>query len=102
MALATRSEATPAKHGLPCSIGVVYEALAGEPEELRELNAILYEEGNTQAQVFEFLTRDGGYTIGFQSVNKHRGKNCRCFREAPFRFCDDCKRDLPSCVCATS
>jgi hypothetical protein len=99
MALATRNQAPPAKNGTPCSIAVVYEAVAADPAELRELNAILYEEGNTQAQVFKYLT-DDGYTIGFQTVNKHRGKNCRCFLQAPFNFCGECKRDLPSCVCA--
>jgi hypothetical protein len=99
MALATRNQAPAAKNGKPCSIAVVYEAVADDPIELRELNVILYEEGNTQAQVFKYLT-DDGYTIGFQSVNNHRGKSCRCFRQEPFRFCDECKRDLPSCVCA--
>src|SRR5690242_16902550 len=100
MALASRTEAEPANHGKPCSIAVVYEAVADNPTELAELNAILYEEGNTQAQVFKYLTVDGGYTIGFQSVNKHRsGKGCRCWLRPPFKFCSVCKRDLPSCVC---
>lgn len=102
MALSTRTEVQPSVHGKPCSIAAAYESVALNEAELRELNVILYEEGNTQGQVFEYLTRDGGFTIGFQSVNKHRGKNCRCFREQPFRFCHECRYDTPSCVCGAS
>lgn len=101
MALAARSN-TPAagKTGKPCSIGAVYEAVADDPTELAELNVVLYQENNTQAQAFTILTQDGGFSIGFQSVNNHRGKQCRCFREKPSRFCHECRYDLPSCVCA--
>lgn len=99
MGLKSRSTVNPAMHGKPCSIATVYEAVADDPAELAELNQILYEEGNTQAQVFAYLTNDGGFSIGFQSVNHHRGKGCRCFRQAPFRFCFECRRDLASCVC---
>ena len=98
MALADRKTVSGPVHGTPCSIGNVYRAVADDPVELAELNAILYEEGNTQRQVFEYLTGDG-YTVGFQTPNKHRGKNCRCFVEQPSNFCHECKRDLPSCVC---
>ena len=102
MALTTRNEAPPARHGKPCSIAAVYEAVANDQAELRELNVILYEEDNTQAQVFEYLTKDGGFTLGFQSVNKHRGKSCRCFREKPSPFCQVCRYDLASCVCGAA
>jgi hypothetical protein len=99
VALSSRTEVKAASHGKPCSIAKVYEAVAANKGELSELNVILYEEGNTQAQVFEYLTGDGGFTIGFQSVNKHRGKSCRCFRERPFNFCHECRYDNASCVC---
>lgn len=101
MALQQRNRVQPAMHGKPCSISLVYEAVAGDPIELAELNLILYGEENNQAQVFKYLT-DDGYAIGFQSVNNHRGKSCRCFRESPPRFCHECKRDNPSCVCVTA
>jgi hypothetical protein len=99
VALTQRSKAPAPIHGKPCSIALVYAAVADTPDELAELNAILYEEGNNQAQVFKYLT-DDGYVIGFQSVNTHRGMKCRCWRETTPQFCAECKRDLPSCVCA--
>lgn len=105
MALANRTPdiAPPAKTGTPCSVGAIYSTLASDPVELRELNVILYEEGNTQAQVFEYLTKAGGFKgLGFQTVNKHRGKQCRCFKEEPSPFCWECRRDLPSCVCGAA
>lgn len=86
-------------HGAPCSIGLVYKAVADDPVELAELNAILYEEGKTQRQVYDVLTEDGGFKVGSSTINKHRGRDCRCFKYPPFRFCAECKRDLPSCVC---
>lgn len=104
MALKDRTThvAPPPIHGKRCSIGAVYEAVATDPVELRELNAILYEEGNVQAQVYEYLTQSGGFKVGFQTVNKHRGGNCRCFKEQPSPFCHECRRDIPSCVCGAS
>lgn len=99
MPLASRQQTKSAMHGTPCSIGLVYEDVADNPVELRELNTLLYDEGNTAGQVFEYLTVDGGYDVGFQSVNRHRGQRCRCFREQPSSFCVKCRRDTPSCIC---
>jgi hypothetical protein len=103
VALSARSKnRVESRSGLPCSIGEVYKALVDNPAELAELNSILYLEGNTQRQVYDYLTDDGGFTIGFQSVNRHRGKDCSCFKRPPFRFCRECKRDRPSCVCGAA
>lgn len=102
VALASRSKESisTSAPGLPCSIGAVYRAVANDPVELAELNAILFEEGNTAQQVYDYLVGDG-YRVAFQSVNRHRsGKSCRCWRETPLKFCRECKRDTPSCVCA--
>ena len=105
MALSARTrEASAPKNGTPCSIGKVYDFYAEtKPGELAELNAILYEEGNDQSEVYSLLTELGElpFKPGFQTINKHRGKKCRCFRHEPFRFCHECKRDIPSCVCGT-
>ncbi len=99
MALASRNEVETVLHGHPCSIAVIYDTVADDQVELAELNKLLYDEGNSQGQVFRYLTHDGGFKVGFQSINRHRGGRCRCFREERPQFCGGCKRDLPSCVC---
>lgn len=66
-------------HGLPCSIGTLIAHLDGD--ELAALNAMLYDLGWNAGQVYDAL-RDEGYTVGRQSINRHRGQKCRCFRDA--------------------
>lgn len=103
MALQDRvPEKSAPRTGTPCSIGDVYLDVADNPAELRELNKILYEEGNTQREVYDYLTKAGGYVIGGQTPNRHRGKDCRCFKQAPFRFCHECRYDKPSCICGAA
>lgn len=81
MALADRvtKPAPTTVHGLPCSIGALLERLAGD--ELAALNTMLFDLGWNAGQVYDAL-RDEGYTVGRQSINRHRGQKCRCFRDA--------------------
>lgn len=69
----------PATHGLPCSVGALLEQLDGI--ELAALNAMLYDLNWNAGQVYDTL-RDEGYPVGRQSINRHRGKKCRCFKVA--------------------
>lgn len=81
MALADKIANPPADviHGLPCSIGALIAQLDGA--ELDALNAMLYELGWNAGQIYDAL-RDEGYVVGRQSVNRHRGRKCRCFKQA--------------------
>jgi hypothetical protein len=81
MALSDRIAKPPAatQHGLPCSIGSLVEQLDGA--ELAALNTMLYDLGWNAGQVYDAL-RDEGYTVGRQSINRHRGQKCRCFKAA--------------------
>ena len=45
------------------------------------LRAMLFELGWNATQVYDAL-RDEGYTVGRQSINRHRGRKCRCFKAA--------------------
>lgn len=62
-------------HGLPCSIGSLLATL--DEAEAAALNAMLYELNWNAGQVYDAL-REEGYTVGRQSVNRHRGGKCRC------------------------
>ena len=81
MALADKIASPPPRttHGLPCSIGSLIDQLDGD--ELAALNTMLYDLGWNAGQVYDAL-RDEGYTVGRQSINRHRGRKCRCFRDA--------------------
>jgi hypothetical protein len=81
MALKDRVQAGPSAtiHGLPCSIGDLIGRLEGD--ELAALNAMLYDLGWNAGQVYDAL-RDEGYSVGRQSINRHRGRKCRCFKVA--------------------
>ena len=83
MSLAARATQQPTRpiHGTPCSIGVIEEALAGDPNEAAALNAILYELGWDAGQVYEALVAEG-HKPARQSINRHRGRKCRCFKDA--------------------
>jgi hypothetical protein len=81
MALADRVQqpAPTVIHGLPCSIGALLDNLEGP--ELDALNQMLYELGWNAGQIYDTL-RDEGYVVGRQSVNRHRGRKCRCYKDA--------------------
>lgn len=79
MAIADRIKQEPAPkiHGLPCSIGALLDQL--DEAEAQALNVMLYELNWNASQVYDAL-RDEGHQVGRQSINRHRGKNCRCFK----------------------
>jgi hypothetical protein len=81
MALSDRvtKPAPAALHGLPCSIGSLIAQLDGK--ELTALNTMLFDLGWNAGQVYDAL-RDEGFTVGRQSINRHRGQKCRCFKDA--------------------
>ena len=81
MALSQRITQPPAStpHGLPCSIGALLDRLDGD--EKAALNSMLYELGWNAGQIYDAV-RDEGYTVGRQSINRHRGERCRCFKDA--------------------
>lgn len=61
--------------GKPCSVGVLLDTLDGD--ELAALKKILADRNWSQAMVWKALA-DEGYEVGLQSVNRHRGRKCRC------------------------
>lgn len=82
MALAQRIKESPppSATGMPCSIGGLLTSLP--KGEAVALNAMLYELGWNATQVYDAL-RDEGHTVGRQSINRHRGEKCRCFKGKP-------------------
>lgn len=69
-------------HGTPCSIGALLDRLDGD--ELDALNTMLGSPdapGWPASEIFKVLT-DEGFTVGYQQINKHRGRKCRCARAA--------------------
>ena len=80
MALADRVTAPPPPlHGLPCSIGALLDDL--EPAERDALQKMLDSSSWNATMIYDAV-RDEGHTIGRQSINRHRGRKCRCFRDA--------------------
>jgi len=61
--------------GTPCSVGLLLDTLEGD--ELAALKHMLASREWSQAMVWKALT-DEGHEVGLQSINKHRGGNCRC------------------------
>lgn len=79
MSLADHKPPAP-MHGKPCSIGSLLDQLDGA--ELAAFESMLgapESPGWPAAAVWE-ACRAEGYEIGLQSVNRHRGRRCRCFR----------------------
>lgn len=81
MALADYTEPEPT-HGYPCSVGellrtldgnelVAFEKMLGTPDDW----------GWSASAIYDAVTAEG-YKIGRQSINRHRGGKCRCFRAA--------------------
>lgn len=69
----------PPMHGLPCSIGTVLEAL--DDTEKQALETMLADRSWSQDMIWQAL-KDEGYTVGRQSVNRHRADKCRCDKAA--------------------
>jgi hypothetical protein len=80
MALSDKLSAPPqAMHGLPCSIGSLLSELEGAEKEA--LEHMLATRQWSQDMIWQAL-KDEGYTVGRQSVNRHRAGKCRCERDA--------------------
>jgi len=86
--IADRPEAV---NGYPCSVAGLI-AKAEERGELADLQRIMYgragltEEargfrGMTEREVYEIVTAEG-YKVAKNQINQHRGKHCRCYRDA--------------------
>lgn len=80
MALADRTPPRPST-GLPCSIGALLDRLHGdELDAFRQMLGTPENRGWSATAIYDAV-RDEGYDIGLQSINRHRGRKCRCFRD---------------------
>lgn len=80
MTLAERLDKTPKRAtGLPCSVGALEDRLDGK--EADALYAMLHTLGWSATRVYDALEAEG-YTVGRQSINRHRSRACRCFKDA--------------------
>lgn len=82
MSLSERVTETPERrHGLPCSVGQLLNTLEGP--ELEALITMLGDpekrDGWSAGDIYKALT-DEGYTVGYQTIGRHRGGKCRCSR----------------------
>ena len=94
----TKTPARPAIHGAPCSVGQVYRDSLNDEAELRELNTLLYLEGKNARQVWDEFNA-ANLDVAWSSINKHRGRKCRCFTIDRDLFCAACRFDNGHCVC---
>lgn len=81
MSLSERAKIKPVRtYGTPCSVGHLLETLEGA-----ELDAFLAmlgtpeQRGWSARDIYVAVTAEG-HEIGFQSINRHRGGNCKCHR----------------------
>jgi hypothetical protein len=94
MSLAERVNERPETiHGDPCSVGRLIADLEQlDGGELAAFQQIMYgkagltepargRKGWTEQQVFDAVT-DEGYVVAKSQINVHRGKRCRCYRDA--------------------
>lgn len=80
MSLSERVTHAPSRvHGLPCSVGQLLNKLEGP-----ELDALLTmlgdpekRDGWSASAIYDALTAEG-YTVGYQTISRHRGRKCRC------------------------
>ena len=83
MALSERINTPPTRRtGLPCSIGALEATLPND--ELAALRVMLgtpEQRGWSAAAIYDALTAEG-YTVGRQSINRHRGGSCGCAKAA--------------------
>lgn len=84
MALADRVQTRPATlHGLPCSVGVLLDTLP--PEERDALELMLGDpdkrNGWNASDIYDALVAEG-HTVGRQTIGRHRGRKCRCYKDA--------------------
>lgn len=91
MSLADRATRRPSiVHGFPCSVAALLDTLEGD--ELAAFQTIMYgrpglteprrpHKGWTEREVFEALEAEG-YKVAKNQINEHRGKRCRCYKDA--------------------
>lgn len=83
MALSERlAEPPKPKHGTPCSVGALLDRLeGGERDALLTMLGTPEQRGWPQDAIYDALTGEG-YEVGRQSINRHRGRKCRCEQAA--------------------
>ena len=68
------------QHGYPCSVGALLAQLKGtELDALRTMLGTPQQRGWPASEIYTALTEEG-YTVGLQTINRHRGGKCRCER----------------------
>ena len=82
MSLAERLQETPERNfGMPCSIGTLLNTLPAD--EVAALQAMLGTPEQrspwTASEIYDALQAEG-HTVGYQTIGRHRGRKCRCFR----------------------
>lgn len=96
MALADRLESAPRRGtGTPCSVGALEDYLASQPgSEADTFHAMLHTLGWSGRRIYEAVhaeaveLRQAGNieaatvygNLGRQTVNRHRSRDCRCFK----------------------
>lgn len=81
MALADRTPPNSI-HGYPCSVGALLNTLDdAELKAFKEMLGTPQQRGWSASAIWEACTAEG-YTVGLQTINRHRGGKCRCFRQA--------------------
>lgn len=93
MSLAERVTQRPETiHGTPCSVGKLIADLEPHAAELAAFQRIMYGreglteprrpyKGWTEQEVFDVVTTEG-YAVAKNQINTHRGKHCRCYKDA--------------------
>lgn len=70
------------KHGHPCSVGVLLDTLEGAERDALVTMLGTQEVRGWPAPAIWNACKAEGHTLGLQSINRHRGGKCRCFRDA--------------------
>lgn len=94
MSLAARITDRPESiNGYPCSVANLFADVEAKGQaELAALQVIMYgraglneprhdARGWTEAEIFKTVTAEG-YKVARNQINQHRGKRCRCYRDA--------------------
>lgn len=77
----TDRAATPEKrqNGIPCSVATLLDAL---PQKESDAFASMLSNPSWSSESIWLACRDEGYTLGRQSVGRHRRMQCRCWGQA--------------------
>ncbi len=68
--------------GQPCSVGALLELLNGnERDALLTMLGTPENRGWTAGAIYDALIAEG-HRVGFQTINRHRARRCRCYRQA--------------------